>query len=101
MAGIRSLPTFQIYRRGTKVAEKLGADPNLEQWLQEHDNAMPESFTGTGRTLGGEAHCNSAWLGVTRILEKQKTPVARALHLKAMCALDQAKHRAEAHGSWS
>ena len=53
MAGIRSLPTFQIYRRGTKVAEKLGADPNLEKWLLEHDNAMPESFMGTGRTLGG------------------------------------------------
>ena len=54
MAGVRSLPTFQIYRRGTKVAEQIGANPKLEQWLLEHDNAMPTSFTGSGRTLGGE-----------------------------------------------
>ena len=87
MAGIRSLPTFQIYRRGTKVAEKLGADPHLEQWLQEHDNAMPESFTGTGRTLGGRTNLQPRLAGcATRTLAKQK--MAQALHLKATCLLD-------------
>ena len=75
MFSIRSLPTFQIYRRGAKVAEQIGANPNLEAWLLEHDNAVPAAFSGSGRTLGGatltgwDSHWHISALGSLR-----KTP---------------------------
>lgn len=53
--GIQSLPTFQIWRGGQKVAETIGATQNLEGWLEQHSSPIPsmEPFKGSGRTLAG------------------------------------------------
>ena len=46
-----------LRRTGVKVAEKIGADPQLEAWLQEHDTPIPTSFSGAGQKLGGALCC--------------------------------------------
>ena len=51
--GISSLPTFQVWRGGQKVGELVGANQNLESWLQQFSTPFTATFQGQGRTLAG------------------------------------------------
>lgn len=51
------MPTFQFYRRGTRVAELQGADPGgLQSTIERHAPSASEiAFAGAGQTLGGSS----------------------------------------------
>ncbi|KAK9838732.1 hypothetical protein WJX74_002265 [Apatococcus lobatus] len=54
-AGVRAMPTFQIFRQGKKVEEVRGADVKSLLALLEKYNAIGGPFSGQGRTLAGES----------------------------------------------
>ncbi|KAK9838731.1 hypothetical protein WJX74_002265 [Apatococcus lobatus] len=53
-AGVRAMPTFQIFRQGKKVEEVRGADVKSLLALLEKYNAIGGPFSGQGRTLAGD-----------------------------------------------
>lgn len=51
--GVTAMPTFQIYVKGQKVEQIVGANvPELKAALEKYKGQA--SFAGTGRTLGGK-----------------------------------------------
>ena len=48
-----ALPTFQIFKSGSKVDEVVGADVRTLTALLEKHNAACSVFSGKGRTLAG------------------------------------------------
>ncbi len=59
--GISAMPTFQFYRRGSRVAELQGADPGgLQSTIERHAPSSSEvAFAGAGQTLGGAGAASS------------------------------------------
>jgi len=55
-AGIGAFPTFRFYAGGSQVDEMKGASPQgLEAKVIEHSAKVPQSFAGSGFSLGGGA----------------------------------------------
>ena len=50
---VAALPTFQIFKNGSKVDEVVGADVRALTALLEKHNAACSVFSGKGRTLAG------------------------------------------------
>ena len=50
---VAALPTFQIFKSGSKVDEVVGADVRALTALLEKHNAACSVFSGKGRTLAG------------------------------------------------
>jgi len=54
--GIKAMPTFQFYKKGQKVHEFSGADPQkLESYIKQN-SAPEEKFPGGGQRLGGPSN---------------------------------------------